>query len=215
MISKRICEIAQLIKPYKKIADVGCDHGYLILEAFNNANITSAIAIDNKSGPLDSAVKNLHKYNFNVRFSLSSGVSDIDSDVEVVIISGMGGLLIIKILADDILNENKLSNVKRLILQANRNNYQLRSFLMENNYQITDEKIVFEDEKYYEIIVSEKVKKNVNYTLDELLFGPVLLKKREKIFIEKLQSELMKLKKIDTDSLEVKEKIERLEKIIC
>lgn len=215
MFSKRICEIAKLIKPYKIIADVGCDHGYLIIESFLNSDVSKAIAIDNKIGPLNSAKKNLEKYNFNVRFSLSSGVSDIDDDTEVVVISGMGGLLISKIISDDLTNNKKLYNVKRLILQANRNNFELRKFLMESNYQIIDEKIVYEDDKYYEIIVCERVNEKIIYTFEELYFGPILLKRKDDIFISKINSEISKLKKINSDSLEVKEKIDRLEKIIC
>lgn len=215
MFSKRICEIAKLIKPYKIIADVGCDHGYLIIESFLNSDISKAIAIDNKIGPLNSAKKNLEKYNFNVRFSLSSGVSDIDDDTEVVVISGMGGLLISKIISDDLTNNKKLYNVKRLILQANRNNFELRKFLMENNYQIIDEKIIYEDDKYYEIIVCERVNEKIIYTFEELYFGPMLLKRKDDIFISRINSELIKLKKLNSDSLEVKEKIDRLEKIIC
>ncbi len=215
MFSKRICEIAKLIKPYKIIADVGCDHGYLIIESFLNSDVSKAIAIDNKIGPLNSAKKNLEKYNFNVRFSLSSGVSDIDDDTEVVVISGMGGLLISKIISDDLTNNKKLYNVKRLILQANRNNFELRKFLMENNYQIIDEKIIYEDDKYYEIIVCERVNEKIIYTFEELYFGPMLLKRKDDIFISRINSELIKLKKLNSDSLEVKEKIDRLEKIIC
>lgn len=215
MFSKRICEIAKLIKPYKIIADVGCDHGYLIIESFLNSDVSKAIAIDNKIGPLNSAKKNLEKYNFNVRFSLSSGVSDIDDDTEVVVISGMGGLLISKIISDDLTNNKKLYNVKRLILQANRNNFELRKFLMENNYQIIDEKIIYEDDKYYEIIVCERVNEKIIYTFEELYFGPMLLKRKDDIFISRINSELLELKKLNSDSLEVKEKIDRLEKIIC
>lgn len=215
MFSKRICEIAKLIKPYKIIADVGCDHGYLIIESFLNSDVSKAIAIDNKIGPLNSAKKNLEKYNFNVRFSLSSGVSDIDDDTEVVVISGMGSLLISKIISDDLTNNKKLYNVKRLILQANRNNFELRKFLMENNYQIIDEKIIYEDDKYYEIIVCERVNEKIIYTFEELYFGPMLLKRKDDIFISRINSELIKLKKLNSDSLEVKEKIDRLEKIIC
>lgn len=215
MFSKRICEIAKLIKPYKIIADVGCDHGYLIIESFLNSDVSKAIAIDNKIGPLNSAKKNLEKYNFNVRFSLSSGVSEIDDDTEVVVISGMGGLLISKIISDDLTNNKKLYNVKRLILQANRNNFELRKFLMENNYQIIDEKIIYEDDKYYEIIVCERVNEKIIYTFEELYFGPMLLKRKDDIFISRINSELLKLKKLNSDSLEVKEKIDRLEKIIC
>lgn len=208
MISKRLSTIAEMIKPYKRVADVGCDHGYLIIEAFENSNIEYAIAIDNKIGPLNSAKKNIEKHNFNVRFSLSDGISDV-SDVEVVVISGMGGLLITKILS----NTDKLIGVKRLILQANRNNYELRCFLMNNQWKIIDEKIVYEEAIYYEIIVCETSNEKVLYNDDELNYGPILLKNKDSLFIDKITSEINHLKSLNTNSLEVAKKIERLEKI--
>ena len=57
-MSKRIKEIASFIMPYKSVADIGTDHGYLLLEAFN-LGINFAQAIDNKVGPLNSAKNNL------------------------------------------------------------------------------------------------------------------------------------------------------------
>lgn len=208
MISKRLSMIAEMIKPYKRIADVGCDHGYLIIEAFKNSNIEYAIAIDNKIGPLNSAKKNIEKYNYNVKFSLSDGINDV-SDVDAIVISGMGGLLITKILS----NKDKLLGVKRLILQANRNNYELRCFLMNNQWEIINEKIVYDENIYYEIIVCEKADKKVLYNEDELNYGPILLMNKDSLFIDKINSEINHLKSLDTNSLEVAKKIERLEKI--
>ena len=34
MISERIKTLAALVPPAKSLADVGCDHGYLLVEAF-------------------------------------------------------------------------------------------------------------------------------------------------------------------------------------
>lgn len=208
MISKRLSMISEMIKPYKRIADVGCDHGYLIIEAFKNSNIEYAIAIDNKIGPLNCAKKNIEKYNYNVKFSLSDGISDV-SEVDAIVIAGMGGLLITKILS----NKDKLLGVKRLILQANRNNYELRCFLMNNQWKIINEQIVYDDEIYYEIIVCEKVDKKVLYNDDELNYGPILLKNKDSIFINKINNEINHLKSLNTSSKEVLKKIERLEKI--
>ena len=83
MISKRLQEIAKYVYPYKKIADVGCDHGYLIIEAIKKYNVTNCIAIDNKEGPLNVAKYNITNVGYldKVRFSLSSGITDIDNDM--------------------------------------------------------------------------------------------------------------------------------------
>lgn len=48
---------------------------------------------------------------------------------------------------------------------------------MANDYSIIDETIVEENRKLYEIIVAEKTEQSVSYTDQELLFGPVLIKK--------------------------------------
>ena len=70
---KRLQTIAQKLKPYRKIADIGCDHGYLIIEAFKISNDFEFIAIDNKNGPLNTCRENISKlsYSDKVRFSRS------------------------------------------------------------------------------------------------------------------------------------------------
>ena len=211
MISKRLQEIAKYVYPYKNIADVGCDHGYLIIDAIKKYDVLKCVAIDNKEGPLNVARHNIknHELLDNVRFSLSSGITDIDTDTEAVVISGMGGVLITQILSE----KEKLVNVKRLVLQPNRNSYELRKFLMDNGFYIICEEIIFEDGKYYEIIVSEKGE--VNYNEDELMFGPILLKEKNELFINKINSELTHLKNLETNSKNVIERIKKLEEIIC
>lgn len=180
-MKSRLTTLAEMIVPYKKIADVGCDHGYLILEAFK-LGITFAQAIDNKEGPLKSAVNNLQDYRDQVLFSLSDGISSLDPSVEVIVISGMGGRLITQILAS---NHEKLSNIKRIILQPNRNVDFVRKYMSKIGFFIVSEKIIFEESTYYELIVFEKG--SVNYTAKEMMYGPLLLQERNELFLEKYQ----------------------------
>ena len=115
--NNRIKEIAKYIRPYKKIADVGCDHGYLAIYAIKKG-VNYIQLIDNKEGPLNSAKTNLAYYEDKVfiKYSLSSGLSDVDQNINTVAICGMGGELISKIILDDLDNAKRL---KKLILQAN------------------------------------------------------------------------------------------------
>ena len=211
MISARIKTLSSYIKPYKIIADVGCDHGYLIKEAIDNCDVSKAFAIDNKIGPLNSAKRNLNDYS-NVVFSLSDGLDSLDESVELVVIAGMGGLLIKDIIKRNI---NKINNVKRFVLQANKNEYELREFMISNNYYIAFENIIYEDDKYYEIIVFEKG--NISYSLEELYFGPILLKEKNDVFISKWTNIFNKLNLIEIYHKD-EEKIKLLkgiEKVIC
>lgn len=212
MVSKRLEAIAKMIPPYHHIADVGCDHGYLIIEAIQKYDVTKAIAIDNKEGPLYASQNNIKKNNLEkyVRFSLSDGISDIDNDTEAVIIAGMGGQLIIKILS----NSEKLTNIKRLIVQPNRNTYEVRKFLMENQFKIVDEDVIKDGNKFYEIILAEKGQ-NFTYTEDELQFGPVNLQKMSNDFKEKIKVDIIHLKGLSKDISKIEEKIEKMEKILC
>ena len=210
----RIKELVKFIDGFKCLADVGCDHGYLIVEALKIYNLDEAIAIDNKKGPLNQAMENIKNYDFShkVKFSLSSGIKEISQNTDVVVIAGMGGMLISDILNDD------LKNVKRLVLQPNRDVKEVRLKVSSLGFKIVDEKIVFENDKYYEIIVCDKVDKIINYSNEEYEFGPVLLKDKNEIFIKKWKNELEKLENIKRNNnvnCELDNKIERIEKIIC
>lgn len=205
MVSKRLKEIAKFLNGKKVLADVGCDHGYLIIEGFLNYNLSKAYAIDNKEMPLDNARNNIMKYDFskNVEFLLSDGLDKMEDYFDVVVFAGMGGLLILELLEKDF---RKLYD-SRIVVQANRNTYEVRKFLTEKGYYIYDESIVFEDNKYYEIIVFEKTEQPYIYNTNELIFGPVLLERKDNVFKDKLNNDLRILKKIPHKNEEILSKI--------
>lgn len=185
-ISKRIKTLSSLIRPFTNIADVGCDHGYLIVESFLNHSINFAQAIDNKEGPLLSANENINKYDFynQVLFTLSEGITDLDPRVEVLVIAGLGGLSIIEILTA---NPTKLRNIKRIILQPNRNIYEVRKWAATHKWEIINEIILEENEIFYEVLVLERAIEPIFYTEKDLIFGPVLIQKKGEVFVKKWQ----------------------------
>lgn len=199
---KRIKTIAEYIPPYRRIADIGCDHGYLILEAFEKYDIEFAQAIDNKKGPLSAAKSNLINYQRQVLFSLSDGLTELDSSIDVVIIAGMGGMLIKDILAS---GTEKLKNIKRIIIQANKDNYEVRKYATQIGFKIASEKIIEEESIYYEIIVLEKGL--CKYNNSQLLFGPILMEERNRLFINKWKKEISRLKNIDNSIPQKKAKV--------
>ena len=208
---KRLNAISDFIYPYRRIADIGSDHGYLIKIAFDNHLIDYAYAIDNKKGPINSCKNNLKEYK-NVSYFLSDGLDDVDESIDCVIIAGMGGMLIISILEK---NKDKLKNIKRLILQANRDEYLLRKYLVENGFYIQDEKIIKEDNKYYEIDCFEKGYEE--YDFNDLYFGKILMKNKDDVFIEKWNNKYQKYKNIkaystDTERIKI---MKGIEQILC
>ena len=216
MFSKRLEVLSKYICPYKQFADIGCDHGYLIIESIINNGVEFAYGIDNKKGPLNNAKNNMEKFNISedkYKLILSNGIKDLPQDIKCIVIAGMGTDNIKSIISSSL---NKLDNIDRIITDSHRNLGDLRNFMAKHNYSIVNEEILLEDNKYYEIIVFEKSLTPVIYSSDEIEFGPILLQKKNKIFISKWENELIKLKDIYDKcfSESVLEKIERIKKIL-
>ncbi len=208
--NNRISEVAKFIDPYKIIADIGCDHGFLVIEAFEKYHIDKAYAVDNKEGPLNQAIHNIKDkpYYKNVIFSLSSGIEEIGEDTECVVIAGMGGILITEIL------DKPLKNVKRLILEPNRDQEDVRKKVVSLGFDIVNEEVIFDKGKYYEIIVCDKVDDlGINkYSDIEYEFGPILLKEKSLLFREKWFMIYDSLKDIKDEKVQLR--VERIKKIL-
>ncbi len=181
-LSKRLETVASFVLKdnNSKIIDVGCDHALLDIYLLQNNNELKVIASDNKEEPLKNAKKNIAKYSFldKIEITLREGIHNIPKEIDTVIISGMGAETIIEILKQD---EKELNHINRLIISSNNKYEKIREEITKLGYIINDEKIVLED-KYY--IVIEFVKKRKKYTKKELFFGPILLKNKDKLFIE-------------------------------
>ena len=181
-LSKRLETIASIVLKDKKakIIDVGCDHALLDIYLVQNNNELEVIASDNKEKPLENAKKNITKYSFldRIDISLREGIHNIPKFIDTIVISGMGAETIIEILEND---KEELKHIKRIIISSNNKYEKVRKSISELGYIINDEAIVKED-KYY--IVIEFIKGKKKYSKKELFFGPVLLNKKDNIFVE-------------------------------
>lgn len=195
LLSSRLKTIARSINPYETFADIGSDHGYLPCYVCSRDETVQAIIGEVNIGPLNNAKANIEKYELTQQISarLGNGLSVIKTDdkIDKIVIAGMGGILIKQILSE---NLNKLSNHHKLILQPNNNAPQLRVFLMQQKFEITNEYLVLDNDIIYEIIEAEKSDKDFNYTEREILFGPTTYKNKSKLFYEKWKAEQAHLK---------------------
>ena len=74
-ISARLLSCAGFVPKGSRVADIGCDHGYLGLYLLQQGLATGIIAADINRGPLDSARRNSEKYGLGdkMSFHLSDG----------------------------------------------------------------------------------------------------------------------------------------------
>ncbi|MDD3067903.1 MAG: class I SAM-dependent methyltransferase [Acholeplasmataceae bacterium] len=166
--SKRITFLAELIKGYNVVLDIGSDHGYVLLEALQKGYITYGIASDLRIEPLMQAEKNLKGY--HAKTIQSDGFLNIHESFDLAIIAGMGAYLIGEIL------DHAPSFDVTYILQANDKPEVLRAYLKDHGFMILDEYVIRDRFDY----VVMKVKRG-KMILEEkdLILGPYLKDKPE------------------------------------
>ena len=150
-LSKRLAACAEFVAPGARIADIGCDHGYLSLFLLQSGIADSAIAADINEMPLQSARINAEKFGFNnkITFYLSNGAQSIPHDFDTMICAGMGADTIISILtAADWLKNDKY----KLVLQCQSKTPMLRQYLTENGWYITREKVLRDGRFLYTVM---------------------------------------------------------------
>ncbi len=213
-LSKRLETCLEYTRGFVRLADIGTDHAMLPIAAVLRGYVVQALAIDNKYGPFLQARTNVRKYRVTdqIHVLLGEGLAKIDDDVDVVVIAGMGGEMIAKILTMD-----PHKNVKRFILQPNTNIPAVRQVLADIHYHIVDE-LVFEDQgKLYEVIVIEPGHSIL--TLNDIEFGPINLATKPYYFIRKVQKERQALLQIvnqvenASDKQKIEERIQLLEEV--
>ena len=154
ILNKRLETLSAFIKENEIVLDIGCDHGFLgIYLTLNRRNI-KVISSDINTKPLMKAKDNIHKYGLDnkIETRLGNGLDIMTSDINTIIISGMGAISIINILKDI----NKYPNVHKLVLSPNNDFEYFRKSIIELGFMITKEEMVLENGKYY--LISECIK---------------------------------------------------------
>jgi len=157
----RLLCAADFVRQGKTVADIGTDHGYLPVWLLVQGKVPFAYAADINRMPLDKARLNAAKYGVSKRVSLhlsdglrflDEGKADPAHPVDDIVICGMGGELIAKILA---LSAYSRKSGVRLILQPMTMADKLRLYLAENGYAVLDEKLVEAGGKLYTVLCTE------------------------------------------------------------
>ena len=152
-ISYRLKKIASYVKKGARVADIGTDHGLVPYFLIRNNISNFVIASDISKSSLKKTEDVVRDYNLEdfVYPRVGNGLDVIKKDeVDTVIIAGMGGNLIVDILKKDI---DLVKSLDMIILQPMQGQEYLRKYLYTRGYEFLDESIVYEDKRYFEIIV--------------------------------------------------------------
>ena len=216
-ISKRLQTIANYVPiGTDVVVDVGTDHGYIPIYLIKNKIANKCIACDVNPKPLSNAKRNISTYNMEdkIETRLSNGLSKIKvGEADVIIAAGMGGMLII-----DILKEN-LAVVKAsglLILQAQLDIVEVRKYIHQIEFTIIDEKMVSEDGKYYTIIIAKPGNEPI-YSDLEYMFGKKIIQAKDLVFKDFIlykikQNELLEKSISNIQTQEVEKRLQEIKK---
>ncbi|MDF2548178.1 MAG: SAM-dependent methyltransferase [Anaerosolibacter sp.] len=194
-LTPRLLTIANLVPQNAVIADIGTDHGYIPVYLIKHNIAKKVIAADVNDGPLQSAKKNiaLHHMENVIETRLGNGLEVLHAgEADAVIIAGMGGLLI-----RDILDAHPeiTSSIGTFVLQPMVAQDDLRRWLLANGFMITNERLVKEDHRIYEVMV---IRKGTHAVSDEIYYevGEKLLENKDPLLIEFIQKNLKKYHEI-------------------
>ncbi|POP77233.1 tRNA (adenine-N(1))-methyltransferase [Pseudomonas syringae pv. syringae] len=186
-LSMRLERVATHVPAGARLADIGSDHGYLPVALLNRGVIAAAVAGEVALTPFCAAERTVRENDLEDQVSvrLADGLAAIEAEDAITAISlcGMGGETIRDILEA---GQARLSGQERLILQPNGGEQPLRVWLMKHDYRIVSEEVLRENRFDYEIIVAERTGP-VNYTAEELYFGPLQMQARSPAFLLKWQ----------------------------
>ena len=186
-LSERLSTIYKMV-PKGVAADIGADHGKLIIALFEGGIISHGYAVENKKGPYNRLVKALKEKGLleDIIPLFSDGIKDLPNMVHTVIIAGMGGNLIVNILKK---YPAKTKQIDTLIIDAHNASPKVREEVCKLGFVIADEKMVREDDIFYEII--KFVRADVaSYGENDIEFGPILRQEKSAIFKAKYENRI-------------------------
>ena len=193
-LSKRLEVCSRFVAAGDRVADIGCDHGYLGIYLLKKDIATAVIAADINEMPLQSAMRNAEKFGVSARmdFYLSDGAKSIPRDFDTMICAGMGADTMMSIL--DCAPWLK-SPGYRLILQCQSKTPSLRRYLSQNGWHIAEETVLRDGRFLYTVMLVTWQPDQSLLTVGQYYFPPALLAHPSPELAEYYQSTLQRLRR--------------------
>ncbi len=155
-LSERLRMTASMVEPGSRVADVGCDHGYVAIHLVQSGVCPWVLAMDVNRGPLERAREHIREAGLSSRIEvrLSDGLHAMEwkegrPEADTLLCAGIGGRLACRIMEE---SREKLALMRQVILQPQSELWLVRKALRRAGYFITDENMLKEDGKFYTVM---------------------------------------------------------------
>ena len=151
-LDNRLSLCASFVRKGSSLADIGTDHAYLPIWLVKNGIIEKALACDINEGPLNAGKADVESYCLcdKITLRLSDGLKEVkENEADDIVIAGMGGELIARIIDDCKWAKNK---DKLFILQPMTKCEILVNYLYENGFEIIKQEACESFGKHYTVM---------------------------------------------------------------
>lgn len=206
-LPKRLETIIERMPASGCLADIGCDHAYVAIEAVRRGKAARALACDVRKGPLQQAAEHILCAGLagKIETRLSDGLEKVaPGEADTVVVAGMGGPLMERIL------QGRLADFGHFVLSPQSEIPHFRHFLLTEGMQIDEETMLIDEGKYYVIFnVSKRTAASSDpmyVTEEDFLYGGRLLRRLDSVLKSFLEKEKTRYEGIlgQTDSAEVR-----------
>lgn len=207
-LPKRLETIIERMPASGCLADIGCDHAYVAIEAVRRGRAARALACDVRKGPLQQAAEHILCAGLagKIETRLSDGLEKVaPGEADTVVVAGMGGPLMERIL------QGRLGDFAHFVLSPQSEIPHFRRFLLTEGMQIDEETMLIDEGKYYVILnVSQRAdatsSDSMYVTEEDFLYGGRLLHRLDPVLKSFLEKEKTRYEGIlrQTDSLEIR-----------
>ena len=188
-LGARLEAIVDLCPTTKKIADIGCDHGYVTAELILEDKAKMVVATEKSEQCLNKAIILANTINIApfISFRQGDGFGPITKydKIDCAVIAGMGGEEIIQIL------QNKPRRLFDFVLQPMKDTVKLREYLLQNHFKIEVDKLVKDGDKFYNVIKTTHGRDRMSDI--EVFFGRTNFTNNYQVFYEYLIERQKKL----------------------
>ena len=195
-LDERLQALADFVPQGCRVADIGTDHGYLAVALLKQKRASFVVAGDKNRGPYEAAKRTANENAMTddqISVRLGDGLAVLQpGEVDTVCIAGMGGVLMSTILEA---HPEITASLGTLVLQPMNGAAELREWLYDHAWHITDENIVIDDGRIYEVIQAQTGSRKKPGPLD-LLVGPKLWQKKPPLLRHHIEALLFQQRRI-------------------
>lgn len=152
-LSARLAAVAEMVPVGSSVADVGTDHGLLLIGLVGTGRASSGIGLDLAQDALEGARANRARFGVHVDLRRSDGLAELDpGEATVLVLAGVGGRTVARILSG---RDPRPLGIDRIIVQPNTGAEEVRRALASLGYLVAEERLVPDGDRFFLVLAAD------------------------------------------------------------